>query len=250
MIDIRTIDNLTLSQFCHHLRTFFINKNFEEIVLFDTSVYEVASTNQIRTETGDYLRATTEPDIWETGLKYDKFFCITSLFRNEQLNSLFHKREFKVLDFYIKNSTEKEILTLLFDCLSYLENQLNTPSLSDINISRCTFEAAQNINYHQYTNQILQIVQYPIEESFYDDIDQSTGKTKKGEFFYIHDATPIEFGVYGQVGDNKNHTQRITNFKFDHENICSLNIYGACIGIERLITCYQILKTSEVALRD
>lgn len=243
MISIKAIDALTISHFCTHIRSFFLRNDFIEIVLYDTATYSITNINQIKTETGDYLRTTTEPDIWEVGLNYDKYFCITSLFRMENSDSLFHKNEFKILDFYVKNSTEHEILNLIFNCMLYIENELNLPSLSSIDISRCTFETARNLTYHHYTGKILQIDQYPIEESFYDEVDPSTGKTKKGELFYIYDKIPIEFCVYGQVGDNKNYNNIISNFKFEHGNIGSLNIYGACIGIERIIACYEILKS-------
>ncbi len=127
--DIKTIDALLISQFSNCIREFFLKNSFYEITLFGTTKYSVTNTNQIRTSTGEFLRNTAEPEIWQTGLDLHKFFCITSLFRNEDLSSPLHKNEFKVVDFYIKDSSEKEIIDVFFNALEYLEQQLNLPEL-------------------------------------------------------------------------------------------------------------------------
>jgi hypothetical protein len=88
MIDIKTIDTLVISQFANCLREYFTMKGFYEVTLFDTTKYIVTNSNQIKTKTGEFLRNTTEPEIWQLGIDYERFFCVASLFRNEDLSSL------------------------------------------------------------------------------------------------------------------------------------------------------------------
>jgi len=241
MVDIKTIDSLVISQFASCLREFFLMKDFYEVALFDTTKYIVTNTKQIKTKTGEYLRNTTEPEIWQLGIDYDRFFCITSLFRNEDVSSLLHKNEFKIVDFYQKNSNENEMLKTLFEALEFLEERFCLPKLSGLQIKVYDFDDFINLNTITKDTSIFKVENYPLEESFYDVVDDKTGKSKKGELFFVCNESPIEFSVYGQVDKNKNPLNKIKNFNFD-SNIKSLNLFGMCLGIERIILCYQTLK--------
>lgn len=242
MKDIKSIDNLVVSQYCNYLRAFFLQKGFYELTLYNTTLFEITNTNQLKTSSNDFLRNTTEPDIWNLGIQeYDKFFCITSLFRNEDLSSPIHRNEFKIIDFYIKNSSEQSILSVGFDALYFLELQLNLPTLSKLAIESCSFEDFSTISSLR-TPSILKVQNYPVEESFYDAVDPVNGKIKKGEFFFLTGGTPIEFSVFGKVGENMNPISRIEEFKFKVQNIEKLNLFGMCFGIERTIMCYESLR--------
>lgn len=245
-MDIKNIDDLSISKYINCLREFFLTNNFCEIALFDTTSYCVTNTNQIQTSTGSFLRYTTEPDIWQRGLEYDKFFCITSLFRNENASSLLHKNEFKIVDFYIKNSNEEKILDTFFKALEFLEERLCLPKLSKLNLQSCDFDEFNKANNIIKSLSILMIKNYPLDESFYDVIDEKTGKTKKSELFFGHNEQPIEFSVFGQVDENKNPLNKIENFRFKNPNIKTLNLFGMCLGIERTIMCYNILIKSKI----
>lgn len=242
MKDIKSIDNLVVSQYCNYFRAFFLRKGFHELTLYNTSHFEITNTNQIRISTNDFLRNTTEPDIWNLGVQeYDKFFCITSLFRNEDLSSPIHKNEFKILDFYIKNSSEQSMLSVAFDALNFLELQLSLPALSKLAIESCSFEDFSTSSSYR-TPSILKVQNYPVEESFYDAVDSDDGKIMKGEFFFLGGEKPIEFSVFGKVGENINSKNRIEDFKFKVPNIEGLNLFGMCFGIERTIMCYDLLR--------
>ena len=148
------------------------------------------------------------------------------------------------MDFYIKNSSEEETLNTFFSALEYLEQELNLPELSKLKLHSSDFEDFKFRDFNSYVNSIFKVENYPIEESFYDVIDDITGKSKKGELFFIGNESPIEFSVFGQVDENKNPNNKIDNFKFKNPNIKSLNLYGMCLGIERTIFCYENLKHS------
>lgn len=242
MRDIKTIDTLVISEYANCIREFFLKKRFYEVSLFDTTKYSVTNTNQIKSSTGEFLRTTTEPEIWQYGLDFDKFFCITSLFRDEDKTSLLHKNEFRIVDFYIKNAREELILETFFKALEYLESELNLPKLSKLKIHSCDYEEFVTTNFFDVPFSIYKVENYPVEESFYDVVDTKTGKTKKGELFFVGKGQPIEFSVFGQVDENKNPHNKIENFSFAIPNIKSLNLYGMCLGIERAILCYEILK--------
>lgn len=242
MTDIKTIDTFVISNFVNCIREYFLRNNFYEVTLYDTTKYSVTNTSQIKTETGDLLRYNTEPEIWQMGVDYDKFFCITSLFRNEDLSSLLHKNEFKVVDFYIKNSNETKIFSIFYELLKYLEEHLYLPILSGLRLHPCDFEDFKNNNVTSKGNSIYKVENYPIEESFYDAIDDATGKSKKGELFFLGDKNVIEFSVFGQVDENKNPLNVVEKFNLTEPNIKSLNLFGMCLGIERTILCYEAMK--------
>ena len=242
MKNIKAIDNLVVSQYCNYLRAFFLEQGFCELTLYNTTHFEITNTNQIRISTNDFLRNTTEPDIWNLGVQeYDKFFCISSLFRNEDLSSPIHKNEFKIIDFYIKNSSEQSILAVAFNALSFLEFQLHLPSLSKLPVEACLFESFTAIGSYR-TPSILKVQDYPIEESFYDAVDPVNGKIMKGELFFFGGDKPIEVSVFGKVGENINSTNRIKDFEFKVQNIEGIDLFGMCFGIERIIMCYELLR--------
>lgn len=246
MKDIKTINSLVISQYANCLREFLLRNVFYEVSLFDTTPFHVTNTSQIQTETGEFLRNTTEPEIWELGLNEDRFFSITSLFRKEDLKSLLHKNEFKIVDFYIKNTSEAEILNLFFQALDYLEEKLKLPHLSNKPLNICDHKEFSKLDFSSFEFQLFKVENYTIEESFYDVIDTNTGKSKKGELFFIADSKPIEFSVFGQADENKNPINKIENFQFKFNGIRSLNLFGMCLGIERTILCYEILKEYEL----
>lgn len=243
MKDIKSINSLVISQYTNCLREFLLRNAFYEVTLFDTTPFHITNTSQVKTEIGEFLRNTTEPEIWELGLNDDRFFSITSLFRKEDPESLLHKNEFKIVDFYIKNTSEVEILNFFFGALDYLEETLKLPHLSNkSSLNICDYNEFAKLDLSSYEFQIFKVENYPIEESFYDVIDINTGKSKKGELFFIAEGEPIEFSVFGQVDENKNPNNKVENFKFKLNDIRSLNLFGMCLGIERTILCYEILK--------
>ncbi len=244
MENIKTIDSLLINQFTNSIRKFFLLNDFDEVFLFDTTEYNITNTNQIKTSNGDLLRNTTEPEIWNMGLGFERFFCIASLFRKEDEDSLLHKNEFRIVDFYIKNANEKLILDTFLNLLKHLESSSNLAELSKLNVYPCDYEEFIEMNYSNSTSMIYKVENYPIDESFYDAVDSSTGKSKKSELFLVHESYPIEFGVLGQVDENKNSRNRIDNFSFQQLNIKSLYLYGMGFGIERIILCYNALKNN------
>lgn len=243
MVNVHSLDSSLLCHFINHFRTFFLNAGFAEITLFDTTPYFIKDWGQIATNTGEYLRSTTEPEVWHMGLDhaYDKFFCITSLFRRESTKSWLHKNEFKLVDFYIRNSNEDALLTLYYDCLSYLETTLDLPHFSTLATSSFSFDEASTLPFAHYNDRILRVDHYPLNDSFYDEFDPSTGTVKRGELFYVNDGQPLEFGAYGQLGNNANPNRSIP-FVPPIDDLGSLNIYWGCIGIERLMICYELLR--------
>lgn len=240
MIDIKEIDTLLISKYINLLRTFFISKGFEEIVLSDITTYNYNDSEQIKTTSGERLRNTTEPEIWEIGMNYDKFFCIPSLFRNEKMASDIHKKEFKIIDFYIKESNEDEILDYYIEVLQYIEQKLDLFKLSELEVKCCNFEEFEKITSNNQNISILKVRNYPITESFFDAIDENTGQSKKGELFFLDGNRAIEFGVFGQVGENKNPNNCINSLHI--EKVKNAKLYGMCLGIERIIFCYEISK--------
>ncbi|MGA3288571.1 MAG: amino acid--tRNA ligase-related protein [Bacteroidota bacterium] len=242
--DIKAIDTLLISEYSNTIRSFFLKNNYYEVSLFNTTKHRITNTNQIKTSTGDFLRYTTEPEIWKQGLDLDKFFCLTSLFREEDEASLLHKNEFKIVDFYIKNGNPELIVKIFFEVLEYLESSLKLPKLSKLNIIPSDFEEFNNDKFSGVPKTIYKVDNYPITESFYDAADIKTGKSKKSELFYSDVGQLIEFSVFGQVDKNSNPQNKIENYTFGNTEIKSLNLYGMCLGIERTILCYETLKHS------
>jgi hypothetical protein len=135
------------------------------------------------------------------------------------------------------------MIRTLIGALEFLEERLGLPKLSRLPIKVFDFEDFENKNTLTKDTSIFKVENYPLEESFYDVVDDKTGKSKKGELFFVCNESPIEFSVFGQVDKNKNPLNKIKNFNFDN-NIKSLNLFGMCLGIERTILCYQTLKES------
>ncbi len=241
-IDIKTIDEDTINNFENLIRKYLSMETFTEIFLPEITPYLVTNTNQIKNSKGEILRNTTEPEIWQNGLKYNNFFCITNLFRKEDETSFLHKEKFRIVDFYLNQTHEKHVLDIYCKMLEFLEFAMKLPKLSRLKMVTCDFNKFSSIKYNNSTERMYKIENYPPQESFYDEIDPKTGNSKKSELFLMTNSGPIEFGVLGQVGDNINPKNRIDDFSFQRLNNKPKDLYGMGIGIERLILCYEYLK--------
>lgn len=238
-MDIKSINSKEIIPFINSARQFLLNSYFKEFILPIYTSYSISNIEQIKTETEKTLRTTTEPEIWLIAEDSMKFFCITSLFRRENKESKLHKEEFRIIDFYKKQSTKDEILEIGIQMLENFEQQNNLRFLSKLNMIEIEHENFEKACKNILTPTIVNVTNYPVEESFYDEVNPETGKTYKGELFYIDDEHEIEFSVYGKVANNRNPVNKL----IENSNIESYpdNLFGMCFGFERIILVYKIL---------
>lgn len=242
-MDIKSIKNKEISSFLNSARHFLDDAEFQEYLLPVYTDYSISNVEQIKTETNKILRTTTEPEIWLLAKDSLRFFCITSLFRRENIASKLHKEEFKIVDFYKQNSSNKDILQFGIEMLKNFEKDYNLPLLSNLEIVEIEFDNFKKICEQIKTPTIINVVNYPIEESFYDEVNPETGKTHKGELFYVDSNFQIEFSVYGKVANNKNPEIQLIKNKaiYTFPN----NLFGMCFGFERVIMVYKILRLNQ-----
>lgn len=239
--NINQIDFSTINKAINSCKTVLVEEYFNEYHLFLLSNYFLTRSDQIYTTTGKSLRSTTEPDIWEAAYNDEKFFCVTSLFRKEEINSLLHKEEFKIIDFYVNNSNINELFRICKEMMQSLEKKFSFPSLSEFEFIEVDFNEYKNLKLNIYNGRIINVINYPVEESFFDEINPLTNKTYKGELFYVDNGNLIEFGVYGKVGENRNPTNEIKDFLYTKQSVNFKNLFGMCFGIERILFVYKKL---------
>jgi aspartyl/asparaginyl-tRNA synthetase len=232
------IDNYKLSQYINTMRNYFIKRNFFEIHLYSTVQYVIKNTDYFTLKKWLFLRVNPEPEIWEYGEKYENFFWIWSLFRNEKKLSSKHLYEFTVIDIYQKGWKEL-VKKTFFDLLVFLEETLWLSK-----ISKTIIEVDYNVvleNLELKEGWIL-VNNYPVNESFYD-IDNGDWTTKKFELFYKKWKSILEITACWELWQNTNKNNYIEKADFTLKTWplnCWLVWFG--IWIERLISLYE--KTS------
>ena len=238
---IHQINDFEISQFCSCIRKYLYNLGYQELRLSNIVTYSVTNTNSISLSDSCYLRYTPEPEIWETGRYYERFFSIVSLFRNEDKKSNIHKNEFSIIDSYQSNSDVEQMMGHLMGILSNIETELNLIQLSNLPCIRVSYEQFCSNAANLKRKVIYHVEKYPISESFFDRVNEDTETTTKSELFAVlGDGQVIEFGVLGKVDKNANDQFRVVN-KTVNFDFNKYELFGGCLGIERLILIYKLL---------
>src|SRR3989344_3456471 len=112
MKNIHNISTLTLSRYINLIRSFLILNNFFEHHLYSTTPYKIENTETFKLKDSLFLRYNPEPDIWSVREKYNNFFWIGSMFRNERKLTPLHRNEFTVVDIYMENKEMSDVLKL------------------------------------------------------------------------------------------------------------------------------------------
>ena len=84
MDSIRNIKTLELSKYINSFRELLIGKGFFEHSLYSTTDHKIENTPYFKLTDGLFLRYGTEPDVWEIGQDFDKFFCLQALMAADQ----------------------------------------------------------------------------------------------------------------------------------------------------------------------
>ena len=83
----------SLSIFINTIRDFLKRQDYFEHHLYSTLSYKIENTDTFEIKKNLYLRYNPEPDIWQVGMRQDKFFWIGSMFRNETKLDDLHRYE-------------------------------------------------------------------------------------------------------------------------------------------------------------
>lgn len=238
MNSVSSVSALELSKYINCIRESLLQQNFFEHTLYSSIAYEVRNTDSFRM--GErWLRYGTEPDIWQIGSEYSRFFSITSLFRNEPASTNYHIQEFKVADYYVAGCSREQIVEIFIDLLGALESALDLPHLSQIPVTYVPYDHFYGSVSNQTPTGWVAVIRYPKEESFYDAPLEE--RTEKFELFYQDaDGFRLEICSAGLVAPNLNPDMRISNDKsMTSVEIMKKRFFGLGIGIERLIFMYH-----------
>lgn len=240
---IKEINLLRISEYINVCRDYFSKNNFFEQTLYSSVPYAVTNTDSFQLKNNLFLRYFPEPEIWVAQETSDKFFWIGSLFRNEKEITKIHNYEFKIVDFYIKDASTKEIVNLFFELLRSIEKTLGLAGLSKLEIIFITYENFNAGKFDHSGKHWLIVTDYPKEESFYDAISENQKTTSKFEIMFVNSGEITEIATAGIIGKNLNPTRTIINtddsFGFS-ENVYAKNFIGLGFGVERLIYLYEL----------
>ncbi len=243
MKNVSEVPTMELSNYINVIRKMLLIDGFFEHHLYSTTNYKIEGTECFKVEDETYLRFNPEPEIWLIGDKYDKFFWIGNLFRKEKKLTPIHKKEFIVVDIYLKEKDRKDMVSLFFKILEYIEKSLNLQNISKLPIENISYSQFKNENLNKHEQYWLVVADYPIEESFYDKENKLKNGTTKFEIYFINEGNAVELAVGGNLGENLNKKRFIRNGdKFVNKKIFSRNFIGFGFGVERLIYVYKNTK--------
>ena len=120
------------------------------------------------------------------------------------------------------------------------EIEFNLPKLSAIRTQKIGYNEFNDPKFYSSDPLICFVDDYPINETFFDALDKN-GTPFKTELFFVLKDVKIEFAVLGKVGINLNPVLSISKHTY---NLKYSNLWGGGIGIERILLCYSLLKSS------
>ena len=144
MKNINEVSTLELSKYVNVIRKILFMEGFFEHHLYSTTNYKIEGTDTFKIKDRIYLRYNPEPDIWVIGDIYDKFFWIGSLFRKEKKLTPIHKKEFTVVDIYLKEGNRNNMVHLFIKILGQIEKKLNLQNLSKLPVEYARYSAFKN----------------------------------------------------------------------------------------------------------
>ena len=228
----------TISLFLNTVRAELMRRGFFEHHLYSTLGYKIENTDTFKLKDGLYMRYNPEPDIWQVGERYDHFFWIGSMFRNEKKLDKTHQYEFTVVDIYLKQGTREHVIKTFLSVLRVLEKKLRLPVLSKVKVKEMTHEEFARAGASKGTYWLV-LTDYPIMESFYDTQGKDNGHTSKFEIFFVNKGKPIEIAACGQLGENLNKENYIKGKKkLLTKKLSQKKFIGFGFGVERLARVY------------
>src|SRR3989344_8766769 len=240
MKTIKEINLVKLSVYINAFRDYFLHNDFFEQTLYSTVPYVVTNTDSFKLKNNLFLRYFPEPGIWATQEQPKNFFWIGSLFRDEKEITKIHSYEFKIVDFYIKDSSMEKIVDVFFKSLRSVENSLSLSGLSKLETIFITHDNFDAGKFDHTGKRWLVVTNYPKGESFYDTISEDNKTTSKFEIMFINAGEVTEIAAAGIIGKNLNKTKVITDTQtIFQENIFTKNFIGLGFGVERLIYLYE-----------
>jgi lysyl-tRNA synthetase class II len=233
-------DQRTLSMIINVLRSHLIKQGFFEHHLYSTLNYKIENTDTFKVGKGLYLRYNPEPDIWQVGEQYDKFFWVGSMFRNEKKVSTLHRYEFTVLDVYLKRGNMKMVVEEFLELLGVLEKSLHVEPLSKLPVKYVSYSELRKWKMEGSFWMVL--TGYPIKESFYDTEGVNKHASNKFEIFYVRKGRLLEIAACGELGENLNPINYIkVAKKFLNKKVADKKFIGFGFGLERIAHIYGLL---------
>lgn len=241
MNDITQVDPVKLSMTINSLRSHLSKRGFFEHHLYSTQNYRIENVPQFKLNKGLYLRYNPEPDIWQIGDRFDKFFWIGSMYRNEKKLSRIHKYEFTVLDTYLRNGDMKSVAKNFLELLKTLERDLDLGyKLSQFPVEYVKYAEFDKIKFTKSDNFWYIVTDYPKNESFYDQLKKGVPETEKFEIYCVKDGEEVEIAACGVLGKNHNAEMFIKNGeKYLSNTILKKKFIGFGVGLERLLYLYS-----------
>lgn len=230
-----------LSLFINAIREHLLKQDFFEHHLYSTLNYKIENTDTFELKENLYLRYNPEPDIWQVGSRYDKFFWIGSMFRDEKEISNLHRNEFTVIDIYQSRGTMDDVVKKYTELLKVLEEKLKLPNLSGLEVRYMTHEEFGKTDKKKLDGKYwLVVTDYPVHESFYDAKGIDVDHTQKFEIFFIDEGESIEIVACGKLGVNLNEINHISRGEnFINQELIEKGFIGFGFGLERLVSLYK-----------
>jgi len=233
----------TLSLIINTLRATLLKQGFFEHHLYSTQKYKIENTDTFKVKNGLFLRYNPEPDIWQVGEKYDRFFWIGSMFRNEKRLSKFHRNEFTVIDIYFPHGTMKMVVAKFLSLLKALETGLHLQPLSKLPVRYLSHEEFAKQKALLRSSFWMVVTDYPVSESFYDTKGKNRLHTNKFEIFYVHNGVSLEIAACGKLGENINKINYIKGAKkLLNKKVAKKEFIGFGFGLERIAYTYKLFR--------
>lgn len=186
------------------------------------------------------MRYNPEPDIWQIGNQFDKFFWIGSMYRDEERLTRFHRYEFTVMDVYMSNGKVRDVVGYFIEYLKVLEKGLKLKNkLSRLPVKFCKYKEFKMLTRTEKERAWYVVTGYPKDESFYDELEAGGDATRKFEIFHYSTGRVLEIAACGILGENHNPKMFVRDGKkFLQGEVLRKKFVGFGMGIERLMYLY------------
>ena len=141
---------------------------------------------------------------------------------------------------YQAQGTMDMVIKKYIDILKIIEEKQKLPALSGLEIRYMTHKDFSVSDKNALNGKYwLVVTDYPINESFYD-VGRNNDLTSKFEIFFVEDGNCTEIAACGNLGDNLNQNNFISNGQtFINKDLVGKGFIGFGIGLERLIGLYN-----------
>jgi aspartyl/asparaginyl-tRNA synthetase len=162
------------------------------------------------------------------------------LFRKEKKLTPIHKKEFTVVDIYLREANRSIMVHFFIELLKQIEKELDLQNLSKLPVEYVKHSIFKNEKLNRHKLYWLIVTDYPTNESFYDKGNNSNNETTKFEIYFVNEGNAVELAVGGNLDENLNKNKFVKEEnKFVNKKALDKKFIGFGFGVERLIYLYK-----------